>query len=180
MSEDKNKFINDAGKNGLILAAVAAIYFLVTTFMGKIEHGGFILTLLSFVLWAAKFSLCIWLMAGFLRAFAAENEYNRSKTFRYGANIALCSSLVYSGFYLLYVTVIDTGFFSGVFDSVAQVYSSFLTSEEMERMMNMESSMPTVSFFVNFIWCSLVGIIISAVAAGKICGSDDPFANDNR
>ena len=77
MSEDKNKFINDAGKNGLILAAVAAIYFLVTTlFMGKIEHGGFILTLLSFVLWAAKFSLCIWLMAGFLRAFAAENEYN--------------------------------------------------------------------------------------------------------
>ena len=180
MPEDKNKFINEAGKYGLILAAAAILYFLLNAFLGKIENGGFLMSLLGIVLWAAKFSLCIWLMFRFLRAFAAENEYNRSKTFRYGANIALCSSLVYSGFYLLYVTVIDTGFFSGVFDSVAQVYSSFLTSEEMERMMNMESSMPTVSFFVNFFWCSLLGIIISAIAAGKICGSDDPFANDNR
>lgn len=180
MPEDKNKFINEAGKYGLILAAVAILYFLLNAFLGKIENGGFLMSLLGIVLWAAKFSLCIWLMFRFLRAFAAGHDYDRSLTFRFGMVVSLCSSLVYAGFYLLYVSVLDPGFFSGVFDSVAQVYSSLLTSEEMDRLMNMESSMPTTSFFVNFIWCSFVGIIISAVAAGKICGSDDPFANDNR
>ena len=179
MSEDKNKFINEAGKYGLVLATVAILYFLATTLMGKIENGGFLMSLLGIVLWGAKFALCIWLMVRFLRIFASRNDYDRPGTFRFGMVVALCSSLVYAGFYLLYVTAIEPAFFSGVFDSVANIYSSMLTSEEMDRLMNMESSMPTISFFVNFIWCTLVGIIISAIASSRICGNDDPFANDN-
>ena len=175
MSEDKNNLINEGGKYGLILAAVAIVYFIITSLTGKIENGGFLIGLLNFVLWGAKFALCIWLMVRFLGTFAAENGKDRSKTFRFGMLIALCSSIVYAGFYLLYVTVIDPGFFSGLFDSVAGAYSSMLTSEEMDTLMNMESSMPTLSFFVNLIWCWLVGTIISAIASGRIRGPDNPF-----
>lgn len=175
MSEDKNNFINEAGKNGLILAAVAIIYFLASAFLGKGDNGGFLKGLLGFVLWGAKFALCIWLMVRFLRNFAAENDKDRSKTFRFGTAVALCSSIVYAGFYLLYVTVIDPGFFKETFDSIAGLYSSMLTSEEMDKLMNMESSMPTASFFVNLIWCWLIGTVISAISSNRICGPDNPF-----
>ena len=179
MAEDKNKLTNEAGKDGLILASAAIVFFLISHLLGKIENGGFLLTALGFVLWVAKFTLCIWLMFAFLRKFAATSGKDRSKTFRFGVTIALCSSLVYEGFYLLYVSVIAPDFFKGVFDALAQAYSGILTTADIDRIMNMESSMPTISFFTNLIWCSLIGIVISAIASGRICGSDDPFANEN-
>ena len=179
MAEDKNKFLNQSGKDGLILAGIAIAYFIISALLGKTEKGGFLLSLLSFVLWAAKLALCIWLMFVFLRRFANENGKDRSRTFRFGMAIAACSALVYAGFYLLYVTKIDPGFFAGMFDSVAQTYSSFLNSEEIDRIMNMESSMPSITFFTNLIWCWLVGTIISAIASNNICGSDNPFENEN-
>ena len=179
MAEDKNNFINEAGKNGLVLASVAIVYFLVTNLLAKIENGGTMLTVLSFVLWAAKLTLCIWLMFAILRKAAAENGNDRSANFRFGMAVAACSALVYAGFYLLYVSVIDTDFFKEAFDTIASAYSGMMNSDELDRVMNMESSMPAVTFFFNLIWCWLFGTIISAIASSRICGPDDPFANEN-
>ena len=175
MAEDKNKFLNESGKAGLILAAVAIAYFVFSSWLSGISGPRFLTGLLGVVLWAAKFALCIWLMVKFLRTYAEANGMDRSRTFRFGMSVAFCSALVYSGFYLLYAMYIKPDMFADTFDMIAQSYSSYITSEELDRLTNMESSMPTISFFVNIVWCWLIGTIISAIASGRICGNDNPF-----
>ena len=176
--EDKNNFLNESGKAGLVLAAVAILFFVVSALLGKIEGGGFFVGLLGFIAWAGKVALCIWLMFKYLREFAGKNEKDRSRTFRFGMMIALCSAIVYAGFYLLYVTVIAPDFFEGAFDKALQMYSSMMTSDQLDQIANLESSMPTISFFTNLIWCWLFGTIVSAIASSNICGADNPFKED--
>ena len=45
----------------------------------------------------------------------------------------------------------------------------------MDAFMNMESSMPTMGFVGNLIWCFVIGTIISSITASKLCGTKDPF-----
>lgn len=173
MTDDKNSFLNESGKSGLILAAVAVAYFVLTFLLGKTNLSGFASSALSLVLWAIKFWLCIHLLVKFLRTEAGRNGKDRSRTFRFGMMVSLCSALVYAAAYLFFVIFIAPDTFSTIFDTMAQT-SSF-TSEQMDQMANMESSMPAISFFVNLIWCWLFGTIVSAIASGNICGSSNPF-----
>ena len=175
MAEDKNKFLNETGRAGLILAGVAIAYFLITTLMSKASIPGAISTILGLLLWAGKLALCIWLMVKFLRKYAEEHEKNRSLTFRFGMMVALCSALVFAGVYFAYVSLIDPEFFSGAIDTALQTYSSFMTSEDLERVANLEPSLPTITFFINLVWCWLFGTIVSAIASSNICGNDNPF-----
>lgn len=175
MAEEKNKFLNESGKAGLVLAGVAIAYFLISTLLAKASLPSFVSNLLGLVLWAGKLVLCIWLMFKFLRKFAEENGNDRRRTFRFGMMVALCSSLVYAAAYFAYVVIIDPNMFSEVFNNLAQSYSGILPSDQIDRIMNLESQMPTYTFFVNLIWCWLFGMIISAIASNKICGNDNPF-----
>ena len=179
MAEDKNNLWNDAGKAGLVIAAVAIVYFIISASLSKIEGAAFLVSALSFILWAGKFALCIWLMVKYLRKFAKENDKDRSRTFRFGMAVALCSALVYAGFYLIYVLFINPDMFAETFNNLGQAYSGIMTSEQIDQIMNMESSMPTVSFFVNLIWCWLFGTIVSAIASRSICGTDNPFEDED-
>ena len=179
MAADKNKFLNDSGKAGLVIAAVAILYFVINSLLSKTESAQFLVNALSILLWAGKFALCIWLMVRFLRKYAEENDKDRSRTFRFGMMVALFSALVYAGFYLAYVTFIDPDMFAESFNRIAQAYSGFMTSDQIDQMMNMESSLPTVTFFVNLIWCWLFGTIVSAIASRSICGSDNPFEDED-
>lgn len=172
---DKSKFWNDAGKAGLVLAAVAVVYYVLNVLLSKWEGGGFLANLVTFILWGCKFALCILLMVRFLKSFAKDNEFVRRSTFRYGMAIAACSALVYSAFTLFYALVIDPDLYAETFNMMGQTYSSILTSEQLDQIMNMESSMPTIAFFTNLIWCWLVGTVISAIASSRICLPDNPF-----
>lgn len=175
MAEDKNSFFNESGKAGLVLAAAATAYFILSMLIGKTGMSGFVAGTLGFLLWAAKVWLCIYLMVKYLRDEAGRNGKDRSRTFRFGCMVALCSALVYAAAYLFYVMFIDPETFSHTFDTIAQLYSGSFTTEQMDTLMNMEASMPTVSFFVNLLWCSLFGTVISAIASSRICGPDNPF-----
>ena len=139
MGDNKNKFWDEAGKGGLILAGVAIAYFLIVTMVGKAGNAGFAVKLLNFLLWAGKFALCIWLMVRLLRAEATRNGADRSRTFRLGMAVAFLSALVYAGFYMFYVSIIDPEYFKETFDSFAVAFSSQLPSDQMDAFMNMES-----------------------------------------
>lgn len=152
MADNKNKFMNEAGKGGLILASVVIAYMLIGGLLGKIQNGGFALSLLKFILWGGKLFLCIWLMFRLMRKEAGRNGGDRSKTFRFGVMLALLSAVVVAGFNLFYVTVIAPDTFKQAFDTMAQAYSGMLPSDQLDAMMNMESSMPTISFFANLVW----------------------------
>ena len=175
MAEDRNNFLNESGKAGLILAGVAIAYFLITTLMGKLSLPSIVNTLLGLVLWGGKIALCIWLMIKFLRKYAEEHEKNRSLTFRFGMMVALCSALVYSALYFAYVMLIDPNMFSEAFNNAAQMYSSMLTSDQLDMLTNLEPKMPTYTFFFNLVWCWFFGTVVSAIASSSICGSDNPF-----
>ena len=179
MAQERNIFWNEAGKAGLVIAAVAVAYFLISSALPKIGGLGFLTSVLSFVLWAGKLALCIWLMVKYLRKFAEKNDKDRSRTFCFGMAVALCSAVVYAGFYLAYVLLINPGMFSETFNAVLQAYSSFMTSDDLERVANLEPKMPTYSFFGNLIWCWLFGTIVSAIASHSICGSDNPFDDED-
>lgn len=175
MAEDKNSFLNESGKAGLVLAGVAIAYMLITNLISGVLKGGFLSNALSLILWAGKLVLCIWLMYRFLQAFALKNDKNRNRTFNFGMSVALCSAVVYGGFYLLYVTVISPDTFSKALDTIAQMYSGVMTSDQIDHIMNMESSLPTIGFFLNLIWCWLFGTIVSAIVSSSICNKSNPF-----
>ena len=174
--EEKSKFWNEAGKAGLVIAVVAIAYFVLNALLAK-WHAGFISGLLSFVLWAGKMALCIILMVKYLRTYAEAHDKDRTRTFRYGMAVAACSALVYSAYFLFHVLVINPDMFAESFNNIAQMYSSMLTTEQMDSMLNMESSLPTVTFFVNLVWCWLFGTIVAAVASSRICNPDNPFVD---
>jgi len=174
MAEDRNKFLNDSGKAGLILGGVAIAYFLIEILLGKINLG-FLGGLIGVVLWAGKLILCVWLLHSFLKKYAASCDNDRSRTFRYGMTVAFCSALVYAGFCFAYVQFIQPDFYEQTFQQVAQAYSSMLTSDQMDQILNMESSMPRLSFFANLIWCTLFGTIVSAISSNRICNPGNPF-----
>ena len=175
MADDRSNFLNESGKAGLVLAGVAIAYMLISNLISGVLKGGFLSNALAFALWAGKFALCIWLMYKFLLAFALKNDKDRSRTFNYGMMVALCSAVVYAGFYLLYVTVIAPDTISKALDTAVQAYSGMLTSDQIDNIMNMESSLPTIGFFANFIWCWLIGTIISAIVSSNICNKSNPF-----
>ncbi|MBR4822983.1 MAG: DUF4199 domain-containing protein [Bacteroidales bacterium] len=175
MGNNKNNFWNEAGKGGLILACVAIAYFFIQLLVGKGQDGGAFVKVMNFVLWAGKFALCIWLMARLLRAEATDNGADRRRTFRFGMAVAFLSALIYAGFYMFYVSVIDTDFFKEAFDAMAAGLASQLPSDQIDAFMNMESSMPVFSFVGNLIWCFLIGTIISAIVSNKYCAPSNPF-----
>ena len=76
---------------------------------------------------------------------------------------------------MFYVSIIDPEYFKETFDSFAVAFSSQLPSDQMDAFMNMESSMPTMGFVGNLIWCFVIGTIISSITASKLCGTKDPF-----
>ena len=136
----------------------------------------FAVSVISFLLWGLKLFLCIYMLHRFLKTEAAENGGERKRTFRYGMAIAVCSALLYSGFCLAWTTFVQPDFYADAFEAAIQMYSGFMPQETLDMMANMESSMPTLTFFTNLIWCWLFGTVASAIISSSICKQDDPFA----
>ena len=176
MSENENKSIwSEAGRSGLVLGGISIIYFLLALIVPKIGNP-FAVSVLSFLLWGAKLFLCIYMMRYFLFAEAKENGGKRSRTFKYGMAIAACSALLYSAFCLAWTSLVQPDFYSDALEASMQMYSGFMSADAMDMARNMESTMPTVAFFTNLIWCWIFGTVLSAIISSSICKPDDPFA----
>ena len=178
MATDKTSLWSEAGKRGLILGGMSIVYFVFVAFMGRQELPAIATTMLTVMLWILKFAGCILLMWVFLKSEALSNGHDKSRTFRYGRAIAVCSALFYSAVYLAWVLFVQPDFFDQSFDAALQMYSSFMTQESLDSIENMKSAMPTVSFFTNFIWCWLYGTILSAIISGILCKQDNPFIDE--
>ena len=60
---------DSAGKAGLVLGLVSCAYVIITFFLAKLSGStgtAFLVVLLNFLLWAAKFGGCIYLMKLFM------------------------------------------------------------------------------------------------------------------
>lgn len=171
-------FWNSACKAGLALGAVSIAYTMASTLFTQemvSNIGVFTARIISMVLWAVKFAGCIWLMKFFLTRFAISYaDVTRHDVFRQGAASAFLSALIYSAFYLAYVSYINPEIFSQAIDSAMETYSSFMDSNTAAMMEQMKGNFPKISSISNLIYCSIYGTVLSSVLSRTII-SDDPF-----
>ncbi len=173
----KKNMWNEAGKAGLALGAVSAIYLFATQFMGKAEMPAFATTLLTGLLWAGKFGGCIWLMMFFMKKFASENpEVDNKATRRFGIIAALLSALVYSAISFANVAFISADMFTEQMDLIMQQMAPMMDSNTMAEMDKYMANLPQITFFSNLIYCFIYGVILSAILSKNI-PSRDPFAD---
>lgn len=167
-----------ASKAGLALGGVSIAYLVLTQYcMPSSEKVGMsmLISLLSLVLWAGKFAGCIWLMRFFMKKLAADySDTTNSDTFKFGMWAALLSALIYSGFYLLYTTVLAPDTFAETVSMLQDSYASILPQESIDAMG--EVNLSQLTFFTNLIYCFLFGTILSAILSRKI-PARDPFAD---
>ena len=190
-SYSRKDFWDGAGKAGLVLGLVPIVYMLIEQLLlqdAAEKLGTAPATLVTFLLWAAKFVGCILLMRWFMRRFANTHDgVTRRDASRYGSAIALTSALIYSAFVLAWSKFIDTEMFTRAFEQAAEQYSAYMDSNTMEMMEEMQGQMPVIAFFSNFIWCFLYGSILSSILSSRIgrdvdpfAGGKDPFTTDNQ
>ncbi|MDO5443533.1 MAG: DUF4199 domain-containing protein [Bacteroidia bacterium] len=175
----KKDIWDSAAKSGLALGAVSIAYLAISQFMASMNSStgiAVVMSLLSILLWAVKFAGCIFLMKLFMLKFAASHEgVTNADTFKFGMATAFLSALLYSGFYLAYVTLIAPDTFTDALAAVSDSYGSMMGSDALETLENM--NLGNISFFYNLIYCFLFGTVLSAILSKNI-PSRNPF-NDN-
>ena len=181
MTEKKTNILNAAGVPGLVLGGISILYFAINLLLGKAIEGGvgaLAMNLLSLVLWAGKLFLCVYFLYMFLKSFALRENAPKSRVFRFGMTAAFYSALLYSAANLVYMLYINPSIVEQSMELVAQTYSNILPADQVDRIMEMAPSLPTLTFFANLIYCWLFGTILSAIFAGRICKDDNPFVNE--
>ena len=167
---------NTAGKAGLFLGLASTAFLFISQSLGQIELPSFVNSIISFVLWSAKFVGCIWIMKFFMKGFVSENESaSNSDTFRLGMMMAILSALVYSAFAFANVAFISPELFEGQMDAVMQQMAPMMDSNTQSIMEKYMENLPQITFISNLIYCFIYGMILSFILSRNI-PSKDPFA----
>ena len=166
---------NTAAKAGLVLGLVSTTYMFVTQLMAGAS--GFIMTILSFLLWAAKFGGCIWLMSYFMKKHvAAHPEADNKGTFNLGMATALLSALVYSAAAFANMAFISGDAIAEQVNLTMQQMGSMMDSNSMALMESYMEKLPQITFFSNLLYCFVFGTVLSYILSRNI-PSRDPFAD---
>lgn len=163
---------SDAARSGLVLGGVSIAYMVCSMLLTKIQGGTFASVLVnvsSLLLWVFKLVLCIRLMKIFMQKFASSHEgVSNSDTFRFGTCTALLSAILYSAFFLAWISFIQPDMLTSSLDTVKEAYSEALTEAQLESMDGMMAKLPNVMFFVNLFWCWLFGTVLAAIFSRNI------------
>ena len=164
-----------AAKAGLVLGMISSAYMFLTQFMAGAT--GFLMTILSFVLWAAKFGGCIWLMSFFMKKFAAEHpEADNKATFNLGMATALLSALIYSAAAFANIAFISGDAMVEQMNQMMQQMGSMMDSNSKSLMETYMEILPQITFFSNLLYCFVFGTVLSYILSRNI-PSRDPFAD---
>ena len=164
-----------AGKAGLVLGLVSTAYMFATQLMAG--TAGFMTSILSFILWAAKFGGCIWLMSFFMKRFAADHpEVDNKTTFRLGMATAFLSALVYSGAAFANIAFISGDLMTEQIELMMQQMGSMMDSNSMTLMETYLENLPVITFFSSMLYCFVFGTVLSFILSRNI-PNKDPFAD---
>ncbi|MBR4808808.1 MAG: DUF4199 domain-containing protein [Bacteroidales bacterium] len=169
---------NDALRSGLVLGGVSIAYMVVNMLLSKLHGGaavGVLVNVGSLLLWVFKFYICIRLFKLFMLRFAAAHEETtNADSFRFGFATALLSALLYSAFYLAWVSFIQPDMFNDAIELAKETYSNMLTADQLDSFGELAPKMPGMMFFANLIYCTLFGTVLSAIFSRNI-PSRNPF-----
>lgn len=160
----------EAGLPGLVLGLVPVAVLVLNTIASS--------PVLGVVLWLVKFVGCIYLMYLFMKKFVSiHDDADNSDSFRFGVVVALLSAFIYSASYFVYAAYIKPDLFETAIATAMDSYSSMLDANTLESMENLIPKMPTITFFVNLVYCFVFGTIVSAVISRSV-PSSNPFDSD--
>ena len=176
-SAQKNMW-NTAGKAGLFLGLASTAYLFITQAIGQAELPAFLNSILGFVLWAAKFVGCIWIMKIFMKRYVSENpDSTNSDTFKLGTAMALLSAIVYSAAAFANVSFISADTIVEQTDLMIQLMAPMMDSNSLAQIDKVMEKLPQITFFSNLIYCFFYGTILSFIISRYI-PSRNPFANN--
>lgn len=166
-----------AGKAGLVLALITTVYMFMTQGMAHAEIPAFLNSILSFLLWAAKFIGCIWVMKLFMRRFAIDiPAASGNDTFRLGILMSILSALVYAGVSFANVAFISPDLFAEQMDAIMQQMAPMMDSNTLDQMNRTMENLPQITFISNLAYCFLYGLVLSFILSRNI-PVKDPFAD---
>ena len=157
---------NTAGKAGLVLGAVSAIYVLLIQGLTMIHTPAILMILLMMILWASKFGGCIFLMILYMKRFATDNPgTDRRDVYKTGRATALLSALVYAAFSFANIAYFYPEFFAGQMDAIMEQIAPMLDSNTLSAMEKTMQDLPQTTFFSNLIYCFFYGTVLSHIIA---------------
>ena len=169
---------NDALRTGLALGGVSIAYTLLNILLSKLQGGTAVSVLVNVsgvILWVVKFWLCIHLFKLFMQKFASSHDgVTNADTFRYGIAMAVLSALVYSAFYLAWVSLIQPEMLTDAIDVAREAYSGVLPADQLEALDELAPRLPGMTFIANLLYCTLFGTVLSAIFSRNI-PSRNPF-----
>ena len=154
-SNDSSKW-SLAARDGLILAAVTVV---VSTLTFLTENG-----ILSGLLWLVKLVGSIWLLRIIMKRYATDHP--EESVFGYGVIVCVLSAIVCAVWAFVEYQFLFPDAVAKAFD---QTFASFeeigaaLPDNFTDMMLKMEDNYAQISFITTFIWCSLLGVIFSAI-----------------
>lgn len=175
-NEQRSLFLSGAAKWGLVFALICLVYDLV---MGGITRltlaGGWWtvpLNILSFLLWAAKFTGLIILFKYVLEKYftAVGSPQEGSNLFGYGVLLSVLSGLVYGACYLVYNIYIVPDAGAEMIALMRETYAEMgmLSPAMDEGLTQFEHSYPSLMFFTQIVYNTIWGLILSAIFTGSI------------
>jgi len=172
----ENKFDSKwsgAAKDGLILSLVTVV---VITLQVLTES-----TFLNLLLWIIKLVGSIWILSIFMKRFHTEKP--GESAFTYGFKVCLCSAVVCAVYSLLLYGFIFPDYASESINKAMESLGSKAALPEMEEitdvMAKMEDNYAQIQCISTFVWCTLFGLIVSAIIGRSLNSKKDIFQDDN-
>ena len=176
-NEIQKKMWSIAGTEGLKLGLVSAAYTLLTLLMAKLTIPAFINSVVTFLLWVAKFYICIWMMKNAMTKYVADvPEVSNRDTLVLGTCTALLSAFIFASLSFINIEFIFADFYTQQIDTVMQQMAPMMDSNTLNAVDSFMENLPQLTFFSNLIYCFLFGTVLSAILSRNI-PSKDPFAD---
>lgn len=168
--------LNRAAVAGLALGAASTAYLFAVQYLPQLISSSVALSLITTLLWIAKFVGCIYILKAFMQALVDSYDgVQRRQTLRLGVFASLFSALIFSAANLADVLYISPDAIEQAFDIALSQYSAMLDSNSLAAIDSLKGNMPAITFFSNFIYCFLYGTVLSSILSRYVPKSD-PFA----
>ena len=154
-TSDNSKW-SQAAKDGLILAAVTVVVSTLT-FLTKNSF-------LGTLLWLVKLAGSIWVLSVIMKRYGKANP--EASTFGYGVIVCVLSALVCAVWAFVEYQFLFPG---AVAEAFEQAYTAFeqmgtgIPDGMTDVLLKMEDNYAQINCISTFFWCSLLGLVFSAI-----------------
>ena len=181
----RKDLLNGAGGAGIALAIIPIIYYFVSCRFSLSAAEGtetpFVTNLLMMLFWLFKFAAGIFIMRFFMRTFVNRFDgVSISVARRFGVLAAVFSALTYAACAMAYHKFIDPNMMRTMVDYALSNSPIPLDSNTLSVMDKAYDAMPVGVFVSKFIYCSLYGMILSAILSSRVGADPDIFIDSEK